>query len=140
MQQLNRPSWTEVYFEFAKIISKRSKDPHTKVGAVLVKEGCVIGVGYNGEPRNYLKKFNWNSDEKYKYVIHAELNAISNACRMGCNVKDADIYLTLSPCKECIKLLIQHGIRNVYFLKKYKDYEIVKESCSYSQTKLIESF
>ena len=58
MQQLNRPSWTEVYFEFAKIISKRSKDPHTKVGAVLVKEGCVIGVGYNGEPRNYLKKFN----------------------------------------------------------------------------------
>ena len=56
----NRPTWEETYFELAKVISKRSKDPRTKVGAVLVKEGRVIGLGYNGEPREFTYKFNFS--------------------------------------------------------------------------------
>lgn len=113
-----RPSWEETYFEIAKVISKRSKDPHTKVEAVLVKDGRILGVGYNGEPREFTYSFNWFTEEKYNYVIHAELNAIANACSIGANVTGSDIYLTLSPCSNCIKILIQHQIRNVYFFKK----------------------
>lgn len=126
MYGTDRITWEQMYFEIAKIVAKRSSDPKTKVGAVLVKNRCIIGVGYNGEPRKFNYNFNWNTDEKYKYVIHAELNAIANACSTGANVTGADIYLTLSPCSDCIKLLIQHQIKNIYFLEKYKDYNLTK--------------
>lgn len=132
-----RPSWTDTYFKIAHVIAKRSKDPRTQVGACLVKNNCVIGIGYNGEPRNFTYNFNWNSNEKYLYVIHAEMNAIANAQSLGVSVIDSDIYLTLSPCKECIKLLIQNKIKNVYFLKKYKDFNIVKKIAEHANINLI---
>ena len=123
----NRYSWKKMFVEIAKVVAQRSADPHTQVGAVLVKNNCVIGVGYNGEPKGFHFDFDWNSPEKYPYVIHAEMNAISNANRNGVDCNGADIYLTLSPCHDCIKLLIQHGIKNVYYLKEYKDIELTKQ-------------
>lgn len=123
----NRYSWKKMFVEIAKVVSQRSADPHTQVGAVLVKNNCVIGVGYNGEPKGFHFDFDWNSPEKYPYVIHAEMNAISNANRNGVDCNGADIYLTLSPCHDCIKLLIQHGIKNVYYLKEYKDIDLTKK-------------
>lgn len=123
----NRFSWKKMFVEIAKVVAQRSADPHTQVGAVLVKNNCVIGVGYNGEPKGFHFDFDWNSSEKYPYVIHAEMNAISNANRNGVDCNGADIYLTLSPCHDCIKLLIQHGIKNVYYLKEYKDIELTKQ-------------
>ena len=122
----NRFSWKKMFVEIAKVVAQRSADPHTQVGAVLVKNNCVIGVGYNGEPKGFHFDFDWNSPEKYPYVIHAEMNAISNANRNGVDCNGADIYLTLSPCHDCIKLLIQHGIKNVYYLKEYKDIDLTK--------------
>ena len=136
--EIQRPSWEDTYFEIANVVSKRSKDPHTKVGAVLVKEGRVIGIGYNGQPRDYSYDFNWNSSEKYDYVIHAEMNAIANACSIGANVKDSIIYLTTSPCCECIKLLMQFGIKEIHFINKYKDFEKMRKIASFSKIKLIE--
>lgn len=123
----NRYSWKKMFVEIAKVVAQRSADPHTQVGAVLVKNNCVIGVGYNGEPKGFHFDFDWNSPEKYPYVIHAEMNAISNANRNGVDCNGADIYLTLSPCHDCIKLLIQHGIKNVYYLKDYKDIDLTKK-------------
>ena len=123
----DRPSWQRTYFDIAKIVSKRSLDPHTKVGAVIVKNGVVVGTGYNGAPRGFKLRFNWYSEEKYLYVIHAELNAIANAQASGVSVVGADIYLTLSPCHDCIKLLIQNQIANVYYLDEYKDIELTKK-------------
>ena len=123
----NRYSWKKMFVEIAKVVAQRSADPHTQVGAVLVKNNRVIGVGYNGEPKGFHFDFDWNSPEKYPYVIHAEMNAISNANRNGVDCNGADIYLTLSPCHDCIKLLIQHGIKNVYYLKEYKDIDLTKQ-------------
>ena len=123
----NRFSWKKMFVEIAKVVAQRSADPHTQVGAVLVKNNCVIGVGYNGEPKGFHFDFDWNSPEKYPYVIHAEMNAISNANRNGVDCNGADIYFTLSPCHDCIKLLIQHGIKNVYYLKEYKDIDLTKK-------------
>ena len=137
LEEDGRPSWHKTFIEIAKVISKRSKDPHTKVGAVLVKNNCIIGTGYNGDPRNFKYKFNWNTPEKYKYVIHAEMNAVANACYNGCEIKDSSIYLTLSPCNECIKLLVQFGIKNIYYLEEYKDFELTKEIAFHSGISLI---
>ena len=122
-----RPSWQKTYFDIAKIVAERSLDPHTKVGAVIVKNGVVVGTGYNGAPRGFKLRFNWYSDEKYLYVIHAEMNAIANAQASGVSVVGADIYLTLSPCHDCIKLLIQNQIANVYYLTEYKDIDLTKK-------------
>ena len=133
----NRPTWEQTFMSIAKVVAKRSKDPHTKVGAVLVKDKLILSIGYNGEPRNYRLNFDWHSSEKYDYVIHAELNAIANATHFGNTIVGSDIYLTLSPCKDCIKLLIQHGIKNVYYLEEYKDIELVKKIASGSDINLV---
>lgn len=122
-----RPTWQKTYFDIAKTIAQRSLDPHTKVGAVIVKDGVVVGTGYNGAPRGFKLRFDWYSEEKYQYVIHAEMNAIANAQAVGVSVVGADIYLTLSPCHDCIKLLIQNQIKNVYYLNEYKDIELTKK-------------
>lgn len=131
-----RPSWTETYFAIAEVIAKRSKDPHTKVGAVLVKEGCVISVAYNGEPKNSTLEFDWHSSEKYSHVVHAEMNAIANASRMGISTVNTDMYLTLSPCCNCMNMLIQHGVKRVFFKQKYSDYELSKKIAKNSEVVL----
>lgn len=132
----NRPSWQRTYFDIAKTVAKRSLDPHTKVGAVIVKNGVVVGTGYNGAPRGFKLRFDWYTEEKYLYVIHAELNAIANAQASGVSVVDADIYLTLSPCHDCIKLLIQNQIKNVYYLDEYRDIELTRKIADNSNIKL----
>lgn len=133
----SRPSWKQTFVDIANIVSKRSKDPHTKVGAVLVKNNCVIGVGYNGEPRNFNYSFDWSTNEKYKYVIHAEMNAIVNACSLGIDVTNSEIYLTMSPCHECMKLLIQYKIQSIYYVTEYKDIELSKFMADMSGIKMI---
>lgn len=136
-ERYKRPSWQDTFIEIAKVVSKRSKDPHTKVGAVLVKNNCIIGTGYNGDPRNFRYEFNWNTSEKYDYVVHAEMNALANACYNGCQVKDSEIYVTLSPCNKCILQLIQFGVKKVYYLTEYKDFELTKKIAENSDIKLI---
>lgn len=133
---IRRMSWRQLWMNIAETVAQRSKDPRTKVGAVIVKDNHILGIGYNAEPRKFKLHFDWNSEEKYTYVIHAELNAIANACSVGTNVAGADIYVTMSPCKDCIKLLIQHQIKNVYYLNTYKDFEITKHIAKFSSIKL----
>ena len=136
--KLARPTWDELFMDIAKLTAKRSKDPHTKVGAVLVKDNHILGLGYNGEPRDFSYDFDWHSSEKYDYVIHAEMNAIANACSIGANVKDADIYVTLSPCPECMKLLIQFGIKNIYYLHEYeKSFDKTKKIAKHAKLNFI---
>ena len=124
-------SWDEYFMTFAKVASQKSKDPSTKVGACIVdNEKRVVGLGYNGFP----KKCNDNMfpmeregsflETKYAYVVHAEPNAILNSTR---STKDCKIYVTLFPCNECAKLIIQAGITEVVYAEdKYADTEIVK--------------
>ena len=138
-EEYNRPSWQQTFIEVAKTVAKRSKDPHTKVGCVLVKNNCIVATGYNGDPRNFRYKFNWNTSEKYDYVIHAELNTVCNAIYNGAgdSIKDGEIYLTLSPCHDCIKILIQMGIKKVFYLTEYKDFELTKKIADNADIQLI---
>lgn len=137
LREKERPSWEQTFIDIAKVIARRSKDPHTKVGAVLVKNNCIIGTGYNGDPRNFRYDFDWNTPEKYDYVIHAEMNCLANACYNGCSVKDSEIYLTLSPCNKCILQLIQFGVKRVFYLTEYKDFELTKKIAENADIELI---
>ena len=133
----NRYSWKKMFVEIAKVVAQRSADTHTQVGAVLVKDNRIISCGYNGDLLNSSIDINWATSEKYQYCVHAEMNALANALRNGVNVSGADAYLTVSPCNTCIKLLIQSGIKNIYYISEYKDFELVKYIAESSNVNLI---
>ena len=122
-------NWNEYFMGVAILASKRSKDPNTQVGACIVDENNIIlSTGYNGFPYGCSDdEFPWNrsgEDTKYKYVVHAELNAILNA--RGKNLNNARIYVDLFPCNECAKAIIQSGIKEVVYL--YDKYADTKET------------
>lgn len=125
-ERTDRISWNKLFMEIAKIVAQRSPDPHTQVGAVIVKNNRVLSIGYNGCPSTFTYSFDWKSDEKYLFCVHAEANALANAAQIGSNVNGADIYLTLSPCSECIKLLLQAGIKNVYYIDTYREFKLTE--------------
>ena len=103
----------------AHLSALRTKDPNTQVGACIVdKDKKVVSIGYNGMPIGCNDKdMPWNreggfKDTKYAYVVHAELNAILNSPR---NLKDTILYVSLFPCNECAKAIIQVGIKKIYY-------------------------
>lgn len=120
-------SWDEYFMGVALLAAKRSKDPNTQVGACIVnKNKRILSTGYNGFPYGCSDDtFSWErdgNDTKYKYVVHAELNAILNAG--GKDLTGSRIYVDLFPCNECAKAIIQSGISEVIYLyDKYADTE-----------------
>jgi dCMP deaminase len=109
--------WNKRYLTIAKDVAKWSKDPSKKIGAVLVgSKGQIISQGYNGFPRGIEDTDERYDDRptKYKYVVHAEANAIYNAIHNGSNTNNATIYVTGLPvCHECAKVIIQTGVSKV---------------------------
>lgn len=126
MKRTNYISWDQYFMGVASLSAMRSKDPQTQVGACIVNEDKrIIGIGYNGFPVGVEDDdFPWDKGEtwlesKYPYVVHAEPNAILNAT---VSLKNATLYVTLFPCNECAKLIIQSGIKELVFLEdKYHD-------------------
>lgn len=123
-------TWDEYFMGLAIMASKRSKDPSTQVGACIVDgDNNILSLGYNGAPIGYPDdEFPWErkaedvTNTKYPYVCHSELNAILNAARLGVKLKGGTLYVTLFPCNECTKALIQAGIKKVVYLDdKYHD-------------------
>tara|TARA_B100000963_G_scaffold343978_1_gene346365 strand:- start:15653 stop:16123 length:471 start_codon:yes stop_codon:yes gene_type:complete len=109
--------WDKKYIRLAREISTWSKDPSTQIGAVAIgKKGQVLAQGYNGFPRGIEDKEDRlnNRKEKYKYVVHAEMNCIYNATYNGVSLNGSTIYIYGLPvCSECAKGLIQVGVKRV---------------------------
>ena len=105
------------YFKLAQHVAELfSKDPNTKVGAIAIAPDTlhVKSIGYNGFPRNLNEEQNkWQRPEKYKYVVHAEANIICNATLNGICLQNSILVVTLFPCNECAKLIIQSGIKTI---------------------------
>lgn len=129
MKRKDYISWDEYFMGLALLSAMRSKDPNSQVGACIVnKDNKIVSVGYNGAPIGYDddKDMIWEREgdflnTKYAYVCHSELNAILNAQN---SVKDCKLYVTLFPCNECAKALIQAGIKEVIYLSdKYNGTE-----------------
>ena len=125
MKRVDHISWDEYFMGVALLAAQRSKDPNTQVGACIVnKNRRILSTGYNGFPYGCSDDlFPWEregEDTKYKYVVHAELNAILNAG--GKSLDGARLHVDLFPCNECAKAIIQSGISEiVYLYDKYAD-------------------
>ena len=114
--------WDARWLEMAGIVSTWSKDPSTQIGAIAVKDKRLVSTGYNGFPRNIEDlDERWNNrEEKYKYVVHAEMNCIYNANYHNQSLKGSTMYIVGLPvCHECAKGIIQAGVVRV--VAKYKD-------------------
>ena len=124
MKRTDYITWDEYFMGVALLAAMRSKDPNTQVGACIVdKSHVILSTGYNGFPKGCSDDvFPWErtgEDTKYTYVVHAELNAILNSG--GKDLRDAVLYVSLFPCNECAKAIIQSGISEVVYLSdKYE--------------------
>ena len=134
MKRTDYLSWDEYFMGIAMLSAQRSKDPSTQVGACIANVvHKILSVGYNGMPIGCSDdEMPWQRegsllDTKYAYVCHAELNAILN--NDGGSLKGTTIYVTLFPCHECAKAIVQSGIREVvYWSDKYADTDSTRAS------------
>ncbi len=130
--------WDEYFMSVAFLSSLRSKDPKTQVGACIVNDNRILATGYNGATRGFNDDlFPWNSTGeitgdilkiKNTFVVHAEANAIDNFNGYKRDLKGSTLYVTLFPCPECAKKIVQNGISKVIYARMYSDQNQVKAS------------
>lgn len=118
-EDLKKKKLDKVYLNIAKEISSLSYCKRSKVGAVIVKDDNIISFGYNGTPAG-VDNCCEREDVTVAEVIHAEMNAILKAAKSGYSVDNSTLYLTLSPCVDCAKLILQSGIKRVLYLEAYR--------------------
>ncbi len=134
---MGRPSWERYFLEIAKLVSSRSTCIRRKVGAVVVKDKRILSTGYNGPPSGIRhcedvgclrQELGIPSGERHEICrgLHAEQNAIIQAALHGVSLKGAEIYSTTFPCIICSKMLINAGVKKIYYIEGYPD-ELSKE-------------
>lgn len=123
MKRRDYISWDEYFMGVAQLSGMRSKDPNTQVGACIADvNNRILSVGYNGTPVGLGDdEFPWGASDdplrdKHSYVIHAEANAILNYRGSLKDMADGTAYVTLFPCQECAKTLVQAGIGEIVYL------------------------
>ena len=132
MKEVERPSWDEYFMQMAQVVAGRSTCLRRQVGAVIVKDKQILSTGYNGSPSGLShcsqkgclrQQLNIPSGERTVIcrAVHAEQNALVQAAKHGVSINGADIYTTFQPCVLCTKLLINAGIKRVFFLYPYPD-------------------
>jgi len=125
-----RPTKNQNYMDIATAIAQRSHDVETKVGAVLINNssGAIIATGYNGFVRGANDAILPNTrPDKYEYIVHAEQNLICNSAKHGISMNNCSLVCTMSPCKLCMRMLLNCGITKVIAKDLYKDFdEILK--------------
>ena len=117
---VSQKDWQVVVMEIAHDISKLSNAQRKKVGCVIVKEGAIISNGFNGTPAGWFTNLCEDENGITKpEVLHAESNAIAKTAKSTLSCEGADLFVTLSPCFECAKLIIQAGISKVFYSELY---------------------
>jgi dCMP deaminase len=127
-----RPSWHQYFMTITRQVAERSTCTRAKVGAVIVRDKNILASGYNGSPAGlphcidvgclvYTSQTpSGEVEENCFRTIHAEINAIAQAAKNGSSISDADIYITHTPCIHCFKVLINTGIRRIFYEREYK--------------------
>lgn len=123
MSKAKQLRYDKAYLRMASSWAELSHCQRKQVGALIVKDDMIISDGYNGTPSGFDNCCENEQGETHWYVLHAEANAILKVAKSTNNSKGATLYLTLSPCKDCSKLILQAGIQRVVFVKMYKDNE-----------------
>jgi dCMP deaminase len=117
------PDWNEWFLQGVYWVASKSKDPKTKIGALIVKDKRIISTGYNGIPigvddKNELRH---ERPEKYKWYEHGERNAIYAAAKYGIDTNGSILYTNALPCADCARGIIQSGIKCVYIHQQFND-------------------
>jgi dCMP deaminase len=131
-QQFTRPSWQEYFMEITELVAKRSTCRRRAVGAIIVKDKRILSTGYNGAPANVRhcidigclrEEMGVASGERHELCrgIHAEQNAIIQAALHGVRIADSALFCTNLPCAICAKMIINAGIRTIYYKEGYAD-------------------
>jgi dCMP deaminase len=127
-----RPTWDEYFMTITREVAERSTCLRAKVGAVIVRERNILATGYNGAPAGMPHCLDVGCEiyesrnpggeivQNCFRTIHAEINAIAQAARQGTAIREADIYVTHTPCVHCFKTIVNTGIRRVFYEKPYK--------------------
>ena len=121
MEAKKQQKYDLAYLAMAKRWSELSHCTRKKVGALIVKDRMIISDGYNGTPTGFENPCEDEENYTKWYVLHAEANAILKVASSTQSCKGATLYLTLSPCRECSKLVYQAGIKRLVYDKAYKD-------------------
>jgi dCMP deaminase len=127
-----RPSWEQYFLTITRQVAERSTCKRAKVGAVIVRDKNILATGYNGAPAGLAhctevgcliyesKTPSGDIEENCYRTIHAEINAIAQAAKNGVSIRDAAIYVTHTPCIHCMKVLINTGIKQIFYERDYK--------------------
>lgn len=121
MKEIKQKKYDKAYLRMAKEWGLLSNCERKKVGAIIVKDRMIISDGYNGTPTGFDNICEDEAGFTKWYVLHAEANAISKVASSTQSCNGATLYITLSPCKECSKLIHQSGIKRVVYQIAYKD-------------------
>ena len=122
MTDINKQKrYDKAYLRMALTWAELSHCSRKKVGAIIVKDGMIISDGFNGTPAGFDNCCENDLGETHWFVLHAEANAILKVAKSTHNCLGATLYLTLSPCKDCCKLVLQAGIKRVVYINHYKD-------------------
>jgi len=113
--------YDSAYLKMALEWAKLSHCSRKQVGALIVRDRMIISDGYNGTPTGYDNCCEDDKGETHWYVLHAEANALTKLAKSNQNANNATLYITLSPCRECSKLILQAGITRVVYINGYKD-------------------
>lgn len=113
--------YDRAYLKMAEEWGRLSHCTRKQVGALIVKNGMIISDGYNGTPSGFPNACEDEEGSTLWYVLHAEANAITKVARSNNSAVNATLYITLSPCRECAKLILQAGIKRVVYTRGYKD-------------------
>lgn len=123
MSKAKQLRYDKAYLRMSSSWARLSHCSRKQVGALIVKDDMIISDGYNGTPSGFDNCCEDDNGETHWYVLHAEANAILKVAKSTNNARGATLYLTLSPCKDCSKLILQAGIKRVVFVNLYKDNE-----------------
>lgn len=113
--------YDKAYLRMAQTWAELSHCERKKVGALIVRDGRIISDGYNGTPAGFANCCENQDGDTHWYVLHAEANAILKVARSTNDCSGATLFITLSPCKDCSKLVLQAGIKRVVYMMEYKD-------------------
>lgn len=116
-----RLRYDKAYLRMAQTWAELSHCERKKVGALIVRDGRIISDGYNGTPAGFPNCCEDQQGNTEWYVLHAEANAILKVARSTNDCSGATLFITLSPCKDCSKLVLQAGIKRVVYMMEYKD-------------------
>ena len=118
---MKQKKYDKAYLKMAQEWAKLSHCKRKKVGALIVKDKMIISDGYNGCPSGFENNCEDEMGDTKWYVLHAEANAILKCARHGKSCEGATLYVTLSPCQDCAKLIHQAGVKRVVYIEEYKD-------------------